>query len=269
MDQVMATPAAPSQNAADPIIEVRDLALAYAGQGGARVLEGLTLSVPRGGFVAVVGHSGVGKSTLLRVVAGLVPSSSGEVRLMTSAEPGRRATALVFQDPRLLAWRSVLRNVEFGLEGLEHVRSERRRRAHEALELVGLTEHVDKWPHQLSGGQRQRVGIARALAVAPDLLLMDEPFSALDALTRQNLQDELLRIWQRTGKSVLFVTHDLTEAVYLADRVIVLGGRPASAVQDFVVAAPRPRVRDAKDLSSTTQQVRVALEEAYLEGEGI
>lgn len=254
---------------ADPIVEIRDLALAYPGLDATPVLEGLQLAIPRGRFVAVVGHSGVGKSTLLRVVAGLVAPSAGEVRLLTRTEPGRRSTALVFQDPRLLPWRRVLANVEFGLEGLEEDRGERRRRAREALELVGVAEHAGKWPHQLSGGQRQRVGIARALAVSPDLLLMDEPFSALDALTRQNLQDELLRIWQRTGKSVLFVTHDLAEAVYLADRVIVLGGRPARAVQDFEVTAPRPRARDAKDLSATAQKLRVALEDVYLEGEGI
>jgi NitT/TauT family transport system ATP-binding protein len=250
------------------IVAISGLALAFPGS-DRLVLEGLDLAVPRQGFVAVVGPSGVGKSTLLRVIAGLLPPSAGAVRLLARPEPGKRPTALVFQDPRLMPWRRVVGNVEFGLEGLVASRAARRQRALAALDLVGLTAEAGRWPRQLSGGQRQRVGLARALAVEPDLLLMDEPFSALDAITRQVLQDELLAIWQRTQKSVLFVTHDLAEAVYLADRVVLLGGHPARVVRDETIAAPRPRRRESVELANAAERIRSALGEAYAGGEGI
>jgi NitT/TauT family transport system ATP-binding protein len=257
-----------SARATDPIVVLKGLALAFPGSEH-RVLEGLDLAVPREGLVAVVGPSGVGKSTLLRVIAGLLPPSAGEVTLMARPEPRRRPTALVFQDPRLLPWRRVVGNVEFGLEGLIASRAARRARALESLDLVGLAAEAERWPRQLSGGQRQRVGLARALAVDPDLLLMDEPFSALDAITRQALQDELLAVWARTRKSVLFVTHDLGEAVYLADRVVLLGGHPARIVRDETIAARRPRRRESPELAAAAARIQSALGEAYAEGEGI
>lgn len=258
-----APPAAP-----EAIVKLQGLAFAHPNDtSGRNVLAGLDLVLPRGGFTAVVGPSGVGKSTLLRVVAGLARPSAGEVRLLARPQPDRRPAALVFQDARLMPWRQVAANVAFGLEGLHLSAAERRRRAQEALALVGLAAEADKWPAQLSGGQRQRVGLARALAVEPDLLLMDEPFSALDAITRHTLQDELLRVWRKTGASVLFVTHDLDEAAYLADRVVVLGGTPARVVHELTLDMPHPRLRGA--LAEEVAGLRRALEQNFVGGAGI
>lgn len=146
---------------------------------------------------------------------------------------------------------------------------ERTARAQETLDLVGLGQMAGRWPHQLSGGQRQRINLARALSVRPDLLLLDEPFSALDAITRQSLQDELLRLWHETRTTMLFVTHDLDEAVYLADRVVLLGGKPAGIVRDFPVDLARPRERDTANFSDAVREIRAALSESVNDGAGI
>ena len=259
-----------TEPADDAIVTISDLAFSYGGAEGVEpVLEGLSLSVPRGGFVAVVGSSGVGKSTLVRVVAGLIPPARGVVQIAADGTTGRRAASLVFQDARLLPWRRVLGNVEFGLEGLGLSKAVRRERALQALATVGLGAQVDRWPHQLSGGQQQRAGIARSLAVEPTLLLMDEPFSAVDAVTRRSLQDELLSIWQRSHASILFVTHDLDEAVYLADRIVLVAGRPARLVEDRTIDLPRPRDRSVGAFSAAVNSVRKVLEERFVEGAGI
>ena len=154
---------------------------------------------------------------------------------------------MLYQDGRLLPWRTVAGNVAYGLETLDIDADEKRGRVDEALRMTGLAEFADRWPHQLSGGQAQRVGIARALAVKPDILLMDEPFSAVDALTRRHLQAELMRIWQSTHAAIMFVTHDIDEAVFLADRVVVLGGRPANVAENLVIDLPRSRDRGHAD----------------------
>ena len=214
---------------------------------GAALFEDLSLSIAPGEFVAIVGGSGVGKSTLLRLVNGLLPASSGQVRLNTRPAPGRREQAIVFQDARLMPWRSVRGNIRFALQALGIDKYEIERRIDSVLSLTGLTKLGGRWPHQLSGGQAQRVGIARALAVEPAILLMDEPFSAIDALTRASLQTELLRIWQQTQAAVLFVTHDLDEATLLADRVVVLRGSPARVVENRVIQLPRPRNRQTAE----------------------
>jgi len=228
-----------------PVIDIRGLALSFD-QDGRRtdVLRGLDLQVAPGEFVALVGASGVGKSTLLRVLMGLAQPTAGDVRV--NPDPAaERPMALVFQDARLLPWRRVVSNVAFGLEKTALDRAARKARALQALGVVGLADLADRWPWQLSGGQRQRVALARALAVRPSILLMDEPFSALDVATRESLQDELLRVWRQMGKTVIFVTHDIDEAVYLADRIVALGGKPGEVKAVRKVEIERPRRRGA------------------------
>jgi NitT/TauT family transport system ATP-binding protein len=242
-----------------PIISIDGLTHRFPGS-DEPTLADLTLTLGRGEFVAIVGGSGVGKSTLLRAVAGLIVAGRGVIDIHAERTPGRRRRAMVFQDARLMPWRRVAGNVAFGLEGLRIGAEERARRIAEVLRLTGLEELADRWPHQLSGGQVQRVGIARALAVRPDILLMDEPFSAVDALTRRHLQSELLRIWQAGDAAILFVTHDIDEAVVLADRVIVLSGRPATISHEAVIDLPRPRRRDGPDLYRRSTDIAARLE---------
>jgi NitT/TauT family transport system ATP-binding protein len=206
------------------------------------VLVDVTFDVRVREFVAVIGPSGCGKTTLVKIVHGLIPPNSGVVEL--NGEPVVRPTfhcGLVFQNAGLLPWRTAQRNVEFGLETKGVHRAERRELAREYLRLVGLDGFEDYYPHQLSGGMQQRVGLARALAVQPKLLLMDEPFGALDAQTRERMQEELLRINQTSRKTVMFVTHDLDEAVYLADRVVVMAARPGQVREMVDIDLPRPR----------------------------
>lgn len=222
------------------VIEFSGLTYTHPGA-AAPVIRDLSLSIEAGGFVAVVGGSGVGKTTLLRIAAGLVKPGAGTVRLTGETRPDARRSAFVFQDSRLMPWRTVDGNVSYGLEGLALSAQEKRRRIERVLSLTGLEKLGARWPHELSGGQAQRVGIARALAVKPDLLLMDEPFSAVDAVTRRNLQAELVGVWQRSGAAVLFVTHDIEEAVFLADEVIVLGGHPANITGRYRIGLERPR----------------------------
>jgi NitT/TauT family transport system ATP-binding protein len=205
-------------------------------------LKDINLSIGRGEFVTIVGPSGCGKSTLLMLVAALLEPSAGSIMLNGTrvASPGSDR-ALVFQDFALLPWRTVLKNVEVGLELKKVPRTEREKIARDYLKLVALQGFADHYPHQLSGGMRQRVAIARALCVEPEILLMDEPFGALDAQTRQVMGSELLRIWEDNRKTIIFVTHDLDEAIYLADRIIVMSASPGRIIREIPVHLTRPR----------------------------
>lgn len=206
------------------------------------VLRGLTFGVAEGEFVSLIGESGCGKTTVLRIVQGLLSSDAGQVVVDGNVVTGPgRDRGLVFQQANLLPWRTARRNVEFGLELQGLSRSQRSARAGELLDLVGLGGFADHYPHQMSGGMQQRIGLARALAIDPSVLLMDEPFSALDAQTREVLQKELLRIHAETRKTVLFVTHDLDEALYLSDRVVILAANPGRVKQVIDVPFERPR----------------------------
>jgi NitT/TauT family transport system ATP-binding protein len=222
---------------------VQDVAKSYRDRTGQSIeaLAGVTFTVEPQEVVAVVGPSGCGKSTLLNMLAGLLRPSAGRVGFEGALPAGRPPTAMVFQEFALFPWRTVQGNVEFGLEEAGVPPAERRALARRYVELTGLGGFEGKYPHQLSGGMRQRVGIARALAVDPAVLLMDEPFSALDAQTRQLMQEELLAIWERTRKTILYVTHNIHEAVWMADRVVVLSRRPGRVIEIVPVGLQRPR----------------------------
>jgi NitT/TauT family transport system ATP-binding protein len=207
-------------------------------------LSGISLAVADSEFVSVLGPSGCGKTTLLRIVAGLETPTSGTITLDGEriAGPSPRM-AMIFQEYSLYPWRTVIDNIEFGLEIRGMTREERKKRAIEYLDLVGLRDFAGRFPYELSGGMRQRVAVARALAIDPAILLMDEPFGALDAQTRNRLQRELLDIWEKTRKTVLFVTHSVDEAVYLSDRIVVLTPRPGRIREIVPIGLPRPRER--------------------------
>jgi NitT/TauT family transport system ATP-binding protein len=215
-----------------------------AGEKHVAALQGLTFSISHGEFVCVVGPSGCGKSTLLRLVAGLIASTSGEVRF-GQVRGGRPDTAMVFQNQGLFPWMNVLNNAAFGLEMQGMDRNGRHLLAREFLEKVGLKNFLDAFPHTLSGGMRQRVAISRAFLADPEILLMDEPFGMLDAQTRIVMQEELLSIWQERRHTVIYITHDIEEAIFLGDRILVMSGRPGRLLADIPIVFDRPRERDA------------------------
>lgn len=234
------------------MLDIADLSKTYAD--GTRALARIDLAVPAGEIVALIGGSGCGKTTLLRLVAGLDRASEGAIRLdgETIAAP-HPFVGLVFQEPRLLPWLTVADNVGFGLSDLP--RAERRTRVAHALERVGLAEHARRWPRELSGGQQQRVSIARAFVANPRVLLLDEPFSALDAFTRRDLHGHLLALWAETRPTILIVTHDVGEAVALADRVVVM--RPKPGRLDDSIALPLARPRDPASAQSEAAARRI------------
>jgi sulfonate transport system ATP-binding protein len=226
---------------------------------GVRALDGVSFSVGPGEIVAIVGGSGCGKSTLLRAISGLDTPSQG--RVLLDDEPitqPHEKIGIIFQEPRLLPWLTVAGNVGFGLE--DRPRAERNERVATALARVGLTDKANMWPRELSGGQAQRVAIARALVPRPQVLLLDEPFSALDAFTRADLQDHLLDLWADLRPTLILVTHDVDEAVVLADRIMVMRPRPGRIFDEIDAELPRPRDRQSAAFDFVKRRVLAALD---------
>ena len=244
MKQALVTAAPQAETSRpSPLIAVRGLCKTYATASGTTVaLRDLNFEIFDGEFVSVVGQSGCGKSTLLKILAGLLPFSSGDVTLNGSALRGpSKEAAVVFQSPVLLPWRTVLDNVLLPIEFRGLSRSQYRQSALELLGLTGLRDFANRYPYELSGGMQQRAAIARALVQDPKLLLMDEPFGALDAMTREQMNLELVRIWSRSRKTVFFITHSIAEAIFLSDRVIAMTSRPGRIADIIEIDLPRPR----------------------------
>jgi NitT/TauT family transport system ATP-binding protein len=251
----------------EPMVEVRGVSKVYPG--GVEALNDVSLDIPKGKLTTLLGPSGCGKTTLLKIIAGLIPPTSGTVsvggRTVTGPGPER---AFVFQDFALLPWASVLRNVAFGLELRGVARSEREAIAARHIEEVGLKGFENAYPHQLSGGMRQRVGLARALAVDADVLLMDEPFSAVDEQTRRKFQEDLLALVAGKGKTFIFVTHSIEEAVYVSNRIVLLSRRPSRVAQiiepDIPRDVPPDRIRRNPAYVDTVEEIWQGLKR-YLE----
>ena len=239
-------------------------------EGNPRVLlNDIDLKIEKGEFISLLGPSGCGKTTLLKIIADLETITGGKVLVEgMSPEQARREYkySMVFQQPTLLEWRTVIENVELPLELRKVPKEERRRIAQEQIEMVDLLGHEQNYPGELSGGMQQRVGIARALSTNPDILLMDEPFSALDEFTKDRLHSDLLRIWGNTGKTIIFVTHDINEAAFMSDRVCIFSANPARLVKVLDIDLPRPRDRGlvkTKEYFDITSSIRDYFEGSY------
>ncbi|CAO3438048.1 ABC transporter ATP-binding protein [Azospirillum argentinense] len=272
------TPAPPSgtpqAQPADIQIDIRNLGKVYGGTSSDNMvvaLDGVDLRIRRGEFISLLGPSGCGKSTLLGIVAGFQSASSGTLlqngRPIVKPDPSR---TVVFQDYALFGWMTVQQNVEFGLKAKGMAKKERAEIARSLIDMVRLTGFEEKYPHQISGGMKQRAAIARALAPDPDILLMDEPFGALDAQTRVLLQEEIARISSEAGKTVIFVTHGIDEAVFLADRVVVMSPRPGRVREEVTVPLPRPRTAEMRSdpwFVSTVNDLWETLKPEWQKGE--
>jgi NitT/TauT family transport system ATP-binding protein len=246
---------------AEPILELSGVTKRFAT--GTEALAGVDLQVGRGEFLSLLGPSGCGKSTLLRIIAGLTPPSAGTCRLALDHAPGR--IGFVFQDPTLMPWSTVTGNVLLPFRIAGRVGAGERERALAAVRAVGLAGFEGAYPHQLSGGMRMRVSIARALATGPDLLLLDEPFAALDEITRLALNDDLLRLWEEHRPTILFVTHSVFESVYLSTRIAVMTARPGRISADLAVDLPQPRsraTRTSPEYAALCERVSASLAEA-------
>lgn len=237
-------------------IMLKNVGMEY--ENGVTALTNVSIDIKKGEFVSLLGPSGCGKTTLLRIIADLLKPTSGEVSVggETPTEARlKRKYGIVFQSPVLYDWRTVKKNVMLPMEILKVPKAQREERAMQMLELVGLKDFADRYPKQLSGGMQQRVGIARALAIQPEILLMDEPFSALDEFTREKLHEDLLRIWRKTNKTIVFVTHNIAESVFLSDRVCVLSPHPGRLSALIDIDLPRPRTAEIKNTIEFTDYV--------------
>ena len=237
-------------------IMLKNIGMEY--ENGVTALTNVSIDIKKGEFISLLGPSGCGKTTLLRIIADLIKPTSGEVTVggeTPEAARFKRKYGIVFQSPVLYDWRTVKKNVILPMEILKVPKSDREERAMQMLELVGLQDFADHYPKQLSGGMQQRVGIARALAIQPEILLMDEPFSALDEFTREKLHEDLLRIWRKTNKTIVFVTHNIAESVFLSDRVCVLSPHPGRLSAIIDIDLPRPRTVEIKDTQEFTDYV--------------
>jgi len=215
------------------------------------VLDGISFDVREREFLSILGPSGCGKTTLLKIIAGLLEADSGDVLIDgVPATTGHHRVGFIFQQESLFPWRSVRKNIEFGLELGHYDPKERMRLVDQMIELVGMKELEDNLPHEISGGQARKTEMARSLIISPDVLVSDECFSNLDAQTRNYLQEEFLRIWQETGSTVVFVSHNVDEAVFMSDRVILLSNRPARIIDEFIIDLPRPRDRTSTECLS-------------------
>jgi len=243
---------------AAPKVELSGISLSYRTNDGTRLLalDNINLKVAAGEFLCIVGPSGCGKSTLLHLIAGLHFATSGKVRVDGKAAEGPGTDRiLIFQELGLFPWLTVAENVEFGMKMKGISKSEREEKTQHYLRLVHLSQFKGSYTHQLSGGMRQRVALARALATEPDVLLMDEPFAALDAQTRDLLHDELERIWSETGRTIIFVTHNVREAVRLGDRVALLTFRPGRVKREYAIDLPRPRHLEDVEVAQTAREI--------------
>jgi NitT/TauT family transport system ATP-binding protein len=272
-----ATPAAATVNgaeprAAGPMLSIRNVDKSF--RSSTPVLTDFNVDVAEGEFVSLIGPSGCGKTTMLRIIAGLLDATSGEVLVAGKSSVGpSRDKAVVFQHFNLLPWRTALGNTAYGLELQGVNKKERLERATEYLRLMGLAGYENHYPHEISGGMRQRVGIARALAIEPKVLLMDEPFGALDALTREYLQGELQKICDARRLTVLFVTHSIDEAIYLSDRVVVMGVQPGRIIAEFKVTMPKPRgeynFRAEPEYATVREEIWRLLEQQIMRAERV
>lgn len=232
-----------------PKITIDNVTKTYPGVDGTNALENINLEIEEGEFITILGPSGCGKSTLLEIIAGLLEQSSGSIYLGNEKLDGpSRDIGVVFQDSSLFPWRTIRKNIEFGLEIGKFPKEEKRKIVDKYISLVNLKGFEDKYPHQLSGGMKQRAGLARTMVNNPEVLLMDEPLGAVDYLTRLTIQDEIVDLWKKEKKTIIFITHDISEAVYLGTKVVLLSPRPGKIFRIYDVPFSRPRNRNDENI---------------------